>query len=456
MTATQRAFFIWWRDLERWVTPNQLFSPKNLPEDWSLVRIGELVKQVSLQVRVQKDQEYKMIGVKWYGEGTFNRETVLGQSISARYLTPVAPNAFIYNRLFAWKESFAVVPLEHGDCFVSNEFPQFIVDSERILSRYLYLFFTLNNTIRAVNASSIGSAAVSRNRFKEEYFLEFEIPLPPIAIQRAIVDRWQTAQAEIKAISERLKNQDREILLSIQVTLGRERSELEMPKAFALWWSEMEKWGVEMCWRERIQHKQCEYITAKISDVCEIGSGGTPSRRNPSYFGGDIPWVKTTEVRNAVIYQTEESITHTGLNNSSAKVYPLGSIIIAMYGQGATRGRTAKLGVEAATNQACAVLTEFTDDVDPDFVWVYLMSEYDGLRELASGNNQPNLNADMIANYPIPLPPLDVQKAIVQRVEVGRQAIAREREAADRKKQEIEAEIEALILGTQAIEVMEA
>lgn len=208
-----------------------------------------------------------------------------------------------------------------------------------------------------------------------------------------------------------------------------------------------------MCWRERIQRKQSNYPIAKISDVCKIGSGGTPSRRKPSYFGGDIPWVKTTEVRNAVIYETEESITQTGLNNSSAKVYPAGSVIIAMYGQGATRGRTAKLGIEAATNQACAVLTKFADGVDPDFIWVYLMSEYDGLRELASGNNQPNLNADIIANYPVPIPPWDVQKAMVQRVEIGRQAIAREREAAERKKQDIEADIEALILGIKAIEV---
>ncbi len=90
-----------------------------------------------------------MIGVKWYGKGTFLRETVKGEALSAAYVTPVISNAFIYNRLFAWKGSFAVVPEEHQGCFVSNEFPQFIVDEQRILPLYLYLFFMCDSTIRA-------------------------------------------------------------------------------------------------------------------------------------------------------------------------------------------------------------------------------------------------------------------------------------------------------------------
>lgn len=79
------------------------------------------------------------------------------------------------------------------------------------------------------------------------------------------------------------------------------------------------------------------------------------------------------------------------------------------------------------------------------------MSEYDNLREMASGNNQPNINAEMIANYPVPLPPLKVQREIIRRVETGRAEIARERERADALTQEIETEIEELILGTRTV-----
>ncbi len=205
MTAVaQRAFVVPWKDLKRWVVPTTSLLARQLPEGWSFIRVGELVQQVDKRVRVEANKEYKMTGVKWYGEGTFHRETVKGDSLSATYVTPVIPNAFIYNRLFAWKGSFAVVPEEHRECFVSNEFPQFIVDEQRILPCYLYLFFMRDSTIRAVNASSIGSAAISRNRFKEDEFLDFEIPLPPLPAQLAIVARWEKAQKEIAEARKRL------------------------------------------------------------------------------------------------------------------------------------------------------------------------------------------------------------------------------------------------------------
>src|SRR5256885_12945051 len=123
-----RAFVVWWHDLDRWVVPSAALLSRQLPDGWALSRIGDCVKQVSNVVKVEPTAEYRMAGVKWYGEGLFHRETVRGDAISARYLSPVVRDALIYNRLFAWKASFAVVPAELSGCFVSNEFPQFIPD----------------------------------------------------------------------------------------------------------------------------------------------------------------------------------------------------------------------------------------------------------------------------------------------------------------------------------------
>jgi len=389
-----------------------------------------------------------MLGVRWYGEGTFHRETVIGDNTSATYLTPVISGAFIYNRLFAWKESFAVVPPEHAGCFVSNEFPQFIVDETLVLAEYLYLFFTLDTTVELVNALSIGSAAVSRNRFKEEEFLSLEIPLPPLETQRAIVARWQQALAEIAAANERLEQLEITVLANIKTSLGRKpATQHKRSMVFTLNFRDLDRWGAEVCWKSVYQTFTAKYPIVQVSDLCQISSGGTPSRKTPAYFGGDIPWVKTTEVRDAIIYETDETLTPLGLENSSAKIYPEGSLLVAMYGQGATRGRTAKLGIDAATNQACAVLTRFDERVEVDFLWYYLMSEYDDLRALASGNNQPNLNAEMIATYPVPLPPLDIQRAIVRQVEAGRAEVARLREQASQRARAARAQVEAALLG---------
>ena len=112
---------------------------------------------------------------------------------------------------------------------------------------------------------------------------------------------------------------------------------------------------------------------------------------------------------------TEEKITPLGMNNSSAKLYPKGSLVVAMYG--ATIGKTAKLGVDATTNQACAVLFDIDNkQIQTDYLWLYLQSQTDKLKAMAYGGAQPNINAGIVANYEIPLPPFDTQNEIVERI----------------------------------------
>jgi restriction endonuclease S subunit len=456
VTATKiiapRVFGVWWKDLDRWVIPTNILLGQSIPPGWMRARISTLVRQVTERVKTEPEKEYKMAGVRWYGEGVFHRETVRGDAMSASQVTPLVAGALIYNRLFAWKASFAVVPPELADCYVSSEFPQFIPDTSRILSEYLYLFCTREATIRAVNAASTGSSAVSRNRFKEEEFLNFKMSLPPLAEQKAIVDRWRKSQDEIAATLARVEKRKAAIDARFLADLGlRTPVQGSRPKAFAVWWKEVERWGTQLIYLNCQLRSESKFRELLLSEICKIGSGGTPQRSDKRYFGGSIPWVKTTEVRNEEITSTEESLTNEGLRNSSARVYPKGSLLIAMYGQGATRGRTAKLAIDAATNQACAVLYNIHPRIETDFLWYFLMSQYVAIRALASGNNQPNLNAEMIANLRIPLPPLAVQKQIMDRVAAGREEIARERETADRLARDISAEIEGMILGTKKV-----
>lgn len=148
-------------------------------------------------------------------------------------------------------------------------------------------------------------------------------------------------------------------------------------------------------------------------DLCKIGSGGTPSRGHREYYNGNIPWVKTGELDNNILSDTEEKITPEAMSNSSAKLYPKGCIIIAMYG--ATIGKTAKLGIEATTNQACAVLHDFDDAlINVDYLWYYLQTQTNKFKELAYGGAQPNINAGIVSEYLVPLPTLDIQESIVQ------------------------------------------
>ena len=147
----------------------------------------------------------------------------------------------------------------------------------------------------------------------------------------------------------------------------------------------------------------------KIGEKFEFSSGSTPSRDNKLYWdSGTINWVKTTEVINKEITETEEKITKFALENTSLKLFPVNTIIIAMYGQGQTRGRSAILKVESTSNQACGAI--FPNKIDnPVFIWHQLMLRYSELRELGRGGNQPNLNGQLIKNFELIFPPLSIQ-----------------------------------------------
>ena len=112
----------------------------------------------------------------------------------------------------------------------------------------------------------------------------------------------------------------------------------------------------------------------------------------------------------------EEKITQIGLDNSSAKIVPKDTILLAMYGQGKTRGMTGYLNVDASTNQACACII-CDDTVNKKYIWNYLIMSYDELRDMAKGGNQPNLNLDMIKNFEIILPPIELQNNFAEIVE---------------------------------------
>lgn len=149
--------------------------------------------------------------------------------------------------------------------------------------------------------------------------------------------------------------------------------------------------------------------TEKLGQITKVGTGGTPSRKRESeYYGGEINWAKTTEVNGSYIYSTEETITKLAIEDSNCKIYPVGTILLAMYGQGKTRGNIGYLKIEAATNQACAAIPP-SENINQVFLFVLLKQCYTYLRSLARGGNQENLNLNIVGNIDIILPEPNIQ-----------------------------------------------
>lgn len=332
-------------------------------------------------------------------------------------LNVVPENAIIYSKINAKHGCIYYNEVGKSPFGVSSEYPTFTFDETKVNGYFLQKLLRSNAFKQLLSAKSSG---ISKARVKQDVFLNIQIPLPTISEQEKIVKAYNDRITEVQQLDNQASNLATEIERYLFKELGYENKTTKSKKDKFLQiisYSSLDKWGVEQNLLPSKPTIKNNFEIKKIRELCTVSSGGTPTRTRSEYYNGSIPWIKTGEVINDIIYDTEEKITIDGINNSSARIYPKDSLIIAMYGQGLTRGRTAKLGIDASTNQACAVLFNIDNStVLTDFLWVYLMGEYHRLREMASGNSQPNLNAQMIKDYSVIIPPISKQQEIVEEI----------------------------------------
>jgi type I restriction enzyme, S subunit len=145
------------------------------------------------------------------------------------------------------------------------------------------------------------------------------------------------------------------------------------------------------------------WLSAPIGEIFETSSGGTPDRSKKEYWRGDIPWISTALVNFNRIEKAHEFLTDEGLMNSSAKMFPVGTILLAMYGQGKTRGKVAILNIPATTNQACAAILP-KEGIDAEFVFLTLSNRYQELRALSNSGGQENLSQTLIRSFSVSIP----------------------------------------------------
>ncbi|MHB8276826.1 MAG: N-6 DNA methylase [Candidatus Humimicrobiaceae bacterium] len=169
------------------------------------------------------------------------------------------------------------------------------------------------------------------------------------------------------------------------------------------------------------EDKKSSFPTITLGDLCETASGGTPNSSIGEYYNnGSIKWLKSGEVSNGFIYACETKITEEGLRNSSAKIFPINTVVVAMYG--ATAGQVGILKTECATNQAvCGIYPN--NKLIPEYLYYYLKTKTPYLISLSTGGAQPNISQKIIRGLQVPLPPLDVQMHIVAEIESYRNVI---------------------------------
>jgi type I restriction enzyme M protein len=285
--------------------------------------------------------------------------TDAGLRDSSAVLLPIGA-VVVSTRATLGRVGIARVPLATNQGFKSI----IISDGNRAVPEYLAIAVTRLRSAMEEFASGGTFKEISKTNFGH-----LEIPLPPLEEQRRIV-------AEIEGYQE---------------ILGGARQILEAYSPH---------FAIDPSWP-----------SARLGDVCETSSGGTPlTSRRDYYHGGTIPWLKSGEVAKGYIYQVDEFITELGLRNSSAKLFPTDTVLVAMYG--ATAGQVGLLKVPSTTNQAvCGVLPN--ERVLPEFLYYQLRARTEEMKSLAGGGAQPNISQQIIRSLEIVLPPLSEQQRLV-------------------------------------------
>lgn len=263
---------------------------------------------------------------------------------------------------------------ETNDCIVSQAYTVFdVIYDSILLPEYLMMWFCRPEFDRYARFKSNGSA---REVFDWDEMCEVELPVPPIEEQRTIVARHKAIEHKIDV--------NRRLIAALEET-----ARTIYRHTFV---DNIDPENLPEGWRN-----------GTIGEFCkDTKSGGTPSRNNPDFWNSNkYRWLKSGEVNNNIIFDTEEYISESGLNGSSAKVIPAGAVIMAMYG--ATASKVAYLNCDATTNQACCNMITNTFN-DAAYLYFHCLYIQDSIKRLANGGAQENLSQELICNQPIIVP----------------------------------------------------
>jgi len=372
-----------------------------LPSIWKVSRLGAIAKGfISGGTPSTKNAEYwrgtvPWITSKWLNAHLYldNGEKFISDNAVQESATAVVP---LNSLIFATRVGVGKVAVNRLDLAINQDLAGILIDAKQYDISFLAYQLRSGRIQNEVASHKRGATIQGITR---ENLKNLEIYLPPLVEQRKIARVLGVVQRAIEQ-QENLLQAAAELKRTLLHKLFTEGLRGEPQKQTEIG-PVPESW--EVC---------------SIGEICDMKSGGTPNRNTVEYWkGGNIPWVKTGEVDYCVINDTEEKITAAGLANSAAKIFPPGTLLMAMHGQGITRGKVAILGVEAATNQACAAIFP-KKKPGSQFLYYFFENRYENLRMLGHGANQQNLNADIIKGVVVSCPSdLDEQAEIIQSLE---------------------------------------
>jgi len=380
---------------------------KGLPE----VPLAEIAKPISRSVEVIPGQSYRTIGVKWWGEGSYERQTIDGSGTAAKSLSLVRQGDLIINKIWVRHGSTAIAGADVDGCAASGEFPTFTLDESRVAPRWLHWQTKTKGFWAKCDALSQGTSG--KNRIKPELFLTVRVPLPPLAEQRRVVARIEELAAQIHE-ARTLRHQAAEEAEALLTTARRSVLLESRAKTVAL-------------------EDACAAIIDNLHSNPRLSDNGVPCVRSPDVGYG------TLNIEGAQRTDEEEFRRRTVRGEPKAD-----DIVLVREGGGTGKCAVVQKGQRFSLGQRVMMLRPNPERILPQFFLHQLLSpqiQEDQIAPLSKGSASPHLNIGALRRFDLILPPLAEQRRIVAELD----ALQAEVDALKRLQAETAAELDALL-----------
>ena len=394
------------------------FRKKGLPVGWITMKF-ENIKPHGDAFDPVKEKNEKYIGLEHLEKNTGRISGHSDSSTTSSTKTRFVKGDLLYGKLRPYLNKVAIAEFD-GVCSTDIlVFPQTPI----MINKLLKFCLLKSDFVQFANNTVTG---IQHPRTNHKKLSSYGLMVPPLPEQHRIVSKIESIFAQIDACRSKLEKLVSQTQ-SAQGSLAQLKSSV-LKQAFEgkLVLQDPNDVPAEI-WLKKLNQnsdKKLEFknknlpsgwIKVKIPYVCTTKSGGTPSRKNPSYFNGNIPWIKSGELNDSTITECEEKITQLGLRNSNATIYPVNTVLMAMYG--ATIGKLSILNFEASTNQAICAFFHDQKVLFNSYLFWFLMSIRNDLLKSGFGGAQKNLSQEKIHQIQIPLPPILEQHRIVSKIE---------------------------------------
>ncbi len=403
-------------------TPNdENEMPFEIPESWEWIKLSDIASFGGGKTPSMEEKKYWNGGTNLWITSKDMKSAIIADSMmkitdaALPLMTIYEPGTLlIVTRSGILRRMLPIAILDKKACV--NQDLKAISLYLKTIHKYIYYVIKANEVFILKKCHKDGTTVDSINF---EKFIDFQIPLPPLAEQQRIVSAIEQWFAEID-ILENAKD-------DLQTSIAKAKSKiLDLAIHGKLVPQDPnDEPAIELLKRINPELKPCDNADSPYKvptgwEWCKLGnigkwqSGATPSRMNKEYYNGNIPWLKTGDLNDGFIHHISESITEKALQETSVKLNPAGSVLIAMYG--ATIGKVGILTFSATTNQACCACIGYKC-IEKMYLFYFLLSHKEQFIMLGGGGAQPNISKEKIVETLFPLPPLAEQQRIVAKIE---------------------------------------